>query len=68
MSQMLRQLLTQFRLDCTKCIDLAVNVYGISVGLNVTTGKYDIKRYFDDAVKNIEGCVKGAYLKLYPNG
>jgi hypothetical protein len=51
-----------------KCIDLAVNVYGISVGLDVTTGKYDIKKGTDDAVKNIEGCVKGAYLKLYPNG
>jgi len=51
-----------------KCIDLVVGTYGLGVGLNASMGHYEIKHATDDVVKNIEGCVKGAYLKLYPNG
>jgi hypothetical protein len=51
-----------------KCIDLIVGTYGLGVGLNASMGKFGIKQATDDTVKNIEGCIKGAYLRLYPNG
>ncbi len=52
-----------------KCIDLTVGIYGIGIGLNASMGKNgNVSKATDDTVKAIEGCVKGAYLKLYPNG